>query len=119
KFFIIGKKENAIAIRKAHKEFKLIKDNYLQVRGENLRKQTVTSLACIYPKSILIEYYLKNKKLFSMLKWKNQSPNYTFCFHRARFRQVYPVCLCIFFKPSHLFTRIDTGVLFNFLNGKF
>lgn len=64
-----GKSGNAKAVIKAHKEFKKIKENYFEIKKENLDKRTVDTITTIYPKSILKSYYLDRKSKFSDLNW--------------------------------------------------
>lgn len=66
---IAGKKKNAQAVLGAHKDFKSIRNEYIQIRDKNLLLSTTTNIKSIYPQSILADFYLKRKKLFSDLKW--------------------------------------------------
>ncbi|SHF69781.1 glycosyltransferase family 2 protein [Dysgonomonas macrotermitis] len=66
---ISGKKKNAKAVLDAHKDFKSIRNEYIQIRDKNLLLSTTTNIKSIYPQSILADFYLKRKKLFSDLKW--------------------------------------------------
>lgn len=67
KYLLTGKVANAKAVHEAHKEFKSIKSLYQKARTENLSKATQYNLKTIYPKSILMDYYVKGNKLFSDL----------------------------------------------------
>lgn len=66
-FTLTGKLSSAKAVFKAHKEFDRIKSNYWASRTENLSKATCLNVKTIYSKSILIDFYLKRRKIFSKL----------------------------------------------------
>lgn len=61
-YLVTGQFSNVKAIYQAHKDFKKLKNNY----KPNLNPETIQFL---YPKSILIDYFLKNKKKFSNIKF--------------------------------------------------
>lgn len=61
-YFVTGQFSNVKAIYQAHKDFKKLKNNY----KPNFNPETIQFL---YPKSILIDYFLKNKKKFSNIKF--------------------------------------------------
>ncbi len=63
-YLLKGKRQNSISIFKAHKEFKRIRKQYVDLRKDNLEKTTQTSIRTIYPNSILRAYYLKGLRLF-------------------------------------------------------
>lgn len=65
--FISGKFKNAQSVLRARKDFKRMKNRFEGKRKENILYSTVSDLPTIYPKSIVIEYYLKGKKKFSDL----------------------------------------------------
>jgi len=62
-----GKYNNARAVRQAHKEFKKIKNTYNRAREINLQESNLTVIKTIYDKSILWNYYVKQKKTFDKL----------------------------------------------------
>lgn len=66
--YLSGKKDNSKAVKDAYRDFKRIKKNYDLKRNENLEK-CIVKPDTIYPRSIIITYYLKKKQLFSDLKW--------------------------------------------------
>ncbi len=66
---ISGKRQNASAILKSHRDFKAIQKSYVKDRDNNISQTTNTSIKTIYPKSILSSFYLKRKKIFSDLRW--------------------------------------------------
>lgn len=68
-FAISGKTKNAKSILKAHKEFKRIYKSYTTARDTNINEVSGLPINTIYPKSILVDFYLKRKKTFSDLKW--------------------------------------------------
>ena len=61
-YLVTGQFSNVKAIYQAHKDFKKLKNNY----KPNFNPETIQFL---YPKSILIDYFLKNKKKFSNIKF--------------------------------------------------
>jgi len=65
--FISGKFKNAQSVLRARKDFKRMKNRFEGKRKENILYSTVSDLPTIYPKSIVVEYYLKGKKKFSDL----------------------------------------------------
>jgi len=67
--FVTGNINNAKATIEAHKEFSRIRANYINIKNENIQKQTIKTINTIYPKSILSEYYTKGNKKFSNLRW--------------------------------------------------
>lgn len=68
-FLISGKKPNASAILKAHREFRVIQKEYVKERDNNLQRTTNSPIKTIYQGSILYDFYLKKRKIFSDLKW--------------------------------------------------
>lgn len=68
-FLISGKKTNASAILKAHREFRVIQKEYVKERDNNLQRTTNSPIKTIYQGSILYDFYLKKRKIFSDLKW--------------------------------------------------
>ncbi|HHW59797.1 MAG: glycosyltransferase family 2 protein [Bacteroidales bacterium] len=62
-YFCTGKISNAKAILSAYKDFNDLKKYYKPANEASILK-------LLYPRSILVDYYLKNKKKFSKLKWK-------------------------------------------------
>jgi GT2 family glycosyltransferase len=67
-FLIQGQFRNAVAIYDARKDFNLIKTNYKTVRKENLKLSRIKLPDILFQKSIIWEYYFKNKKKYSQLK---------------------------------------------------
>jgi len=61
-YFITGKFSNIKAISLAHKDF----DNLKKYYDPKINSETIKFL---YPRSILIDYFLRNKKIFSKLKF--------------------------------------------------
>ncbi len=70
---ITGKFENAKAVLHAHKEVKNTIPNYSNIRKELMEKAVITDIKTMYPKSILRQYYLKRKKVFSKLGFNPSS----------------------------------------------
>lgn len=68
-FLISGKRPNASAILKAHREFRVIQKEYEKERDNNLQRTTNSPIKTIYQGSILYDFYLKKRKIFSDLKW--------------------------------------------------
>lgn len=66
---LTGSFKNARAVIKARLEFREIRKQYKNVRKENLDKQTEQTIQTIYPKSLLWQYYIRGKKMFSKLNW--------------------------------------------------
>ena len=64
-----GKKENGKAILKAHSEFKQIKAQYTEVRDQNLKLTINKDISTIYPKSILTQFYLMQRKVYNKLRY--------------------------------------------------
>lgn len=63
-YFITGQFSNIKAISLAHKDFNNLKKYYDT-------KINIETIKFLYPRSILIDYFLKNKKIFSKLKFHN------------------------------------------------
>lgn len=68
---ISGKYANAKMVRKARKDYHKMKTDFAAKRLENLQNTTGQSIPEIYPKSIVIQYYLRGKKRFCDLLFKN------------------------------------------------
>ncbi len=66
-FLIKGDVDNFKAVRKARKEFRLIKSQYFRKREENLKQQTVSAFPFNYDGSVVFAYYAKGKKYFNKL----------------------------------------------------
>ncbi len=66
-FFITRRPQNAAAILKARKDFKKMQPDFVEKRNENILFATQTNCNEMIQKSILVEYYLKNKKKFSQI----------------------------------------------------
>ncbi|WP_375578932.1 glycosyltransferase family 2 protein [Marivirga tractuosa] len=63
-FIAKGKKANANAILKAHRDFKQMKSDYIQSSNSGLKHTE------IFKKSIINQFFVKGKKTYSMLFWK-------------------------------------------------
>ncbi len=66
-FFITGKRENASAVLKARKDYRLMVKIFSARRAENLKLSSTDSIPEIYPKSILLRFYLQGKKRYTDL----------------------------------------------------
>lgn len=64
-----GKFQHAKAVHQAHLEFRKIKKQFNEARSINLDKQIISNSSCIYPKSIIWEFYIKGRKYFRSLDW--------------------------------------------------
>jgi GT2 family glycosyltransferase len=67
KFFITGNPKNASAVFRARREFKHLRNDYSEIRKENLLKTTCIRIPEIRRKSLLFSFYLKRKHFFSGL----------------------------------------------------
>ena len=65
--FITGKPKNAMSVYKARKDFKRMLPDFEIKRNENLLNTTSSNESDIYQGSIVLEYFLKNKKTFSSI----------------------------------------------------
>lgn len=63
--FITGKPKNAAAVLQARKDFKTMQPEFVEARNENILYATRTYCDEMLKKSIIVEYYLRNKKTFS------------------------------------------------------
>lgn len=61
------KPRNAFAVYKARRDFGLMQNNFDDKRNENIRFATCANCSTIYPKSIVLEFYLKRRKTFAKL----------------------------------------------------
>ena len=66
-FMLKGQVSNAKAVIRARKEYLRIRAGFSDARSENLRKTTVSSIPEQIKKSILVQFYLKRKRVFSNL----------------------------------------------------
>ena len=66
--FISGKPKNALSAVKARADFYKIQSEFEEKRNENLLYSTKEIHTEIYQSSIVVDYYLKAKKLFSKIK---------------------------------------------------
>lgn len=64
-----GKPANAKAVHQAYKEFRKIKANYTGSRKENQEKTIQSAIPTIYTKSIIKNFYLGGRRLFSQIKF--------------------------------------------------
>ena len=60
--FITGKVPNAKSIFKARRDYKRMKPQFETKRRENLKASKIDTYSNLYPKSIVVQYYLKGKK---------------------------------------------------------
>lgn len=65
KFLISGHPANARAVYSARKAFFSMKKEYKAIRKENLCKTIVTAIPEIYNQCLLVDFYLRGKKIFS------------------------------------------------------
>jgi len=64
-FLLKGHPRNALAVLKARREFHRLRADYAAVRADNLAKAVSDDFPTeFYPRSILIDYYLRGKKTF-------------------------------------------------------
>lgn len=63
KFLITNGKDDALAVMKAHRDFRKMRVNYPETR----QKQPKTRPLTIYKRSLLWDYYLCNRKKFTAL----------------------------------------------------
>jgi hypothetical protein len=66
--FITGKPQNAVSVFKARKDYKLMLPNFVEKRKENILYSTIVNHNEIFQKSIVLEYYIKQKKTFCKYK---------------------------------------------------
>ena len=65
KFFLTGHFKNALAIYRARKAFHRLLPSYENKRKENLEKRTLTQIPEVLSKSLILQFYIHGKKLFS------------------------------------------------------
>lgn len=58
---------NALAVLRARREFRLLRSTYTRVREDNLRKTRLSVIPERTKSSILLQYYVRGKKFFSLL----------------------------------------------------
>ncbi|MDR0836160.1 MAG: glycosyltransferase family 2 protein [Tannerella sp.] len=68
-FFIAGHPKNATAVFRARREFKHLKESYLEIRKTNLEKTVCHPIPEILQKSLLLQFYVKGKKRFSEINF--------------------------------------------------
>jgi len=68
--FITGKPKNAGSVFRARRDFKKMLPDFEEKRKQNILFSTNDNASSIFQKSIILEYYLKGKKTFSMLVGK-------------------------------------------------
>ncbi len=66
-FLLKGQFSNAKAVLNARREFRAIRKDYLKDRTENLEKMIVDSIPGQIKSSILLQFYVKGKRVFSQL----------------------------------------------------
>lgn len=64
---VSGKYKNAKAVLQAHKDFKNIRNSYKSKREINIQKTNTETIKTLYNKSILWNFYAKQKKTFDKL----------------------------------------------------
>ena len=64
---ITGKPANALAVLKARRDYNATKHQFAAKRNENLRYATFTNCEQMYKKSMLLAYFLKNKRTYKAL----------------------------------------------------
>ncbi len=64
---ITGKPANALSVLKARLDYHKMKKNFGQKRDENILYSTNTEIAEIFQGSLILNYYLKNRKTFSKI----------------------------------------------------
>ncbi len=65
--FITGKPKNAMSVFKARSDFKRMQSGFEEKRKQNILYSTTDNQSDIFQKSIVIEYYLKRKRIFKLL----------------------------------------------------
>lgn len=65
--FITGKPKNAIGVFKARLDFKRMQPYFEEKRKQNILYSTTDNQSDIFQKSIVIEYYLKRRRIFKSL----------------------------------------------------
>ena len=68
-FIVSGKWKNAKQVFCARRDFCKMKNRLFEKRKENLQKANLQIISEIFPKSIVFQYYIKNKKYFKDLKF--------------------------------------------------
>ena len=71
KFLISFEYSNAVAVLKAHRDFFVHRKNFKTKRLENIKLAKVKNIPTIYNGSIVFDFFLKGKKYFSQLNFKN------------------------------------------------
>lgn len=69
KYIFEGKYSNAKAVMNAHKEFSKSKERYNGFRQQSRGKEVESNIAVIYPRSILYDFYIRGRNIFSKLQW--------------------------------------------------
>ncbi len=67
KFALTGHLKNAKAIYKARQDFYALKEDYRQVRKENLQKTVIDKIPELTNTSLIVSFYLKGRRKFSDL----------------------------------------------------
>lgn len=67
-----GKVKSFLAVFKAYRDFLRMKASYKEVRQENLRRTKVTDIPGLYRGSMILSYYLRNKRTYSSLISNNK-----------------------------------------------
>ena len=65
--FITGKPKNASAVFKARGDFAKMKADFEEKRKENILFSTCTACENVLKRSVVLDYYLRNKKTFDRL----------------------------------------------------
>jgi len=69
-FIFTGKFKNAKSVFRARSDYKKMLPDFMEKRNENILYSTNLNIAEIYPDSIVLKYYLRNKKTYNSLKNK-------------------------------------------------
>ncbi|WP_102407973.1 glycosyltransferase family 2 protein [Parabacteroides bouchesdurhonensis] len=67
KFLLSGHPKNAKAVYDARKEFFSLKNSYLSIRKENLKKTILKKIPELMQQSLILQFYLKGKKTYHQL----------------------------------------------------
>ena len=62
-----GKVKSALAVFEAYRDFLKMSSSYRKIRQENLRRTIHTPSAGIYRGSMILAYYLRNKRTYTAL----------------------------------------------------
>lgn len=77
KMAVSGERANGWAVIRAIKDFYTLKNNYQSLRNENLKLSVGRVETVRYPGSVVVDFYLRGKKLFSQLPFEPTYQNPT------------------------------------------